>query len=341
MEKSYEDVWNGQEDGAPMARIKDVAREAGVAASTVSLVLNQKGYVSEATRQKVEAAMKKLNYIPSEVARNLSLSRTQTIGVILPSLSHPFFGELAEELEAALYHLDYKMMICCTQAKENSERDFVDMLRRRTMDGIIMGAHSLDLSIYDGLDQPIIAFDRIINPHIPIVHCDHRRGGQLAAEAFLRAGCGRIADIIGYQGVHSPAHEYHRAFRTIMEAYGVEVHVIELPWNAFGYADFLQTAERLFAEYPAVDGILGADMVVAACQHSAVARGYRIPEKLKLIAYDGTSFTRTGAQPITAVRQPIRQLARLAAEKIVRRVKGETDDLPCTCEPELIERETC
>lgn len=186
MEKSYEDVWNGQEDGAPMARIKDVAREAGVAASTVSLVLNQKGYVSEATRQKVEAAMKKLNYIPSEVARNLSLSRTQTIGVILPSLSHPFFGELAEELEAALYHLDYKMMICCTHAKENSERDFVDMLRRRTMDGIIMGA-----------------------------------------------------------------------------------------------------------------------------------------------------------QPITAVRQPIRQLARLAAEKIVRRVKGEMDDLPCTCEPELIERETC
>lgn len=73
-----------------MVRIKDVAKEAGVAASTVSLVMNKKGYVSEATRAKVEAAMAKLNYVPSEMARNLSLNRTNTIGVIMPSLSHPF-----------------------------------------------------------------------------------------------------------------------------------------------------------------------------------------------------------------------------------------------------------
>ena len=129
-----------------MVRIKDVAREAGVAASTVSLVMNKKGYVSEATRAKVEAAMKKLNYVPSEMARNLSLNRTNTIGVILPSISHPFFGEVVEALEAALYEQNYKMMLCCTRHKENAEHTFVEMLKRRTMDGIIMGAHSLDVS---------------------------------------------------------------------------------------------------------------------------------------------------------------------------------------------------
>ena len=74
-----------------MARIKDVAKEAGVAPSTVSLVLNKKGYVSEETRQKVEAAVEKLNYIPSEMARNLSLQRTNIIGVIVPSISIHFF----------------------------------------------------------------------------------------------------------------------------------------------------------------------------------------------------------------------------------------------------------
>ena len=121
-----------------MARIRDVAREAGVAAS--------------------------------EMARNLSLKRTKTIGVIVPSIAHPFFGELTEALEAALYNLGYKMMLCCTKHDKNAERTFVDMLTRQTMDGIIMGAHSLDVSLYEHISQPIIAFDRYLNDAIPIVH---------------------------------------------------------------------------------------------------------------------------------------------------------------------------
>ena len=145
-----------------MARIKDVAREAGVAASTVSLVLNNKGYVSAATRRKIEAAMEKLRYVPSEVARNLSLSRTKTVGVIVPSVSHPFFSELLESLESALYALGYKTLLCCTKEKDNAERAFLDMLRRKTMDGIIMGAHTLDTALYANLDRPIIAFDRFL-----------------------------------------------------------------------------------------------------------------------------------------------------------------------------------
>lgn len=128
--------------------------------------------------------MEKLNYIPSEMARNLSLQRTNIIGVIVPSISHPFFSELAEALETELYSLGYKMMLCCTKYKENSERKFIEMLKRQTMDGIIMGAHSLDVSIYEGLKEPVIAFDRYLNDNIPIVHCDHCTGGRLAAEAF-------------------------------------------------------------------------------------------------------------------------------------------------------------
>ena len=122
-----------------MVRIKDVAREAGVAPSTVSLVMNKKGYVSEPTRRKVEAAMEKLQYVPSGVARSLSLNRTNTIGVIMPSAAHPFFGELIGEMETALYNAGYKMVLCCTHAKDNAERNFVEMLKRRNMDGIIMG----------------------------------------------------------------------------------------------------------------------------------------------------------------------------------------------------------
>ena len=81
-----------------MAKIKDVAKLANVSPSTVSLVLNNKGYVSEATRAKVQAAVKELNYVPSEVARNLSLNRTNIIGVIIPDIAHPFFAALLHEI---------------------------------------------------------------------------------------------------------------------------------------------------------------------------------------------------------------------------------------------------
>lgn len=324
-----------------MARIKDVAKEAGVAPSTVSLVLNKKGYVSEETRLKVEAAVEKLNYIPSEMARNLSLQRTNIIGVIVPSISHPFFSELAEALETELYSLGYKMMLCCTKYKENSERKFIEMLKRQTMDGIIMGAHSLDVSIYEGLKEPVIAFDRYLNDNIPIVHCDHCTGGRLAAEAFLQHDCHHVIGIEGYQGVHTPANDSHKVFHETMWQHGVITDILEMPWNAFTYEDFLVTAEKLFKEYQDIDGIFGSDMAIASCMRVATQRGYHIPQDIKMVAYDGTGMTQTGIQPITAVRQPIEKLAAIAAQKVVSKVKGTKDNLPWVLKPRLLKGETC
>lgn len=324
-----------------MARIKDVAKEAGVAASTVSLVLNNKGYVSAQTRQKVEAAVQKLNYVPSEMARNLSLKRTKTIGVIVPSIAHPFFGELTEALEAALYHLGYKMMLCCTKHDRNAERTFVDMLNRQTMDGIIMGAHSLDVSLYEHISQPIIAFDRYLNDDIPIVHCNHQKGGQLAAQAMLKHNCHHVVQILGYQGVRTPANEYHLAFNEVMQGHNVQIEQLEMPWNAFSFSDFVKAAEEVFVRWPDADAILGADMSVISCMHVAKDRGLHIPDDLKLIAYDGTDITRMSPQTITAVRQPIEELAELAAEKITHLVTGETDNKSWVIDPYILQGETC
>lgn len=324
-----------------MARIKDVAKEAGVAPSTVSLVLNKKGYVSEETRLKVEAAVEKLDYIPSEMARNLSLQRTNIIGVIVPSISHPFFSELAEALETELYSLGYKMMLCCTKYKENSERKFIEMLKRQTMDGIIMGAHSLDVSIYEGLKEPVVAFDRYLNENIPIVHCDHCTGGRLAAEAFLQHDCHHVIGIEGYQGVHTPANDSQKVFHETMWQHGVITDILEMPWNAFTYEDFLVTAEKLFTEYQDIDGIFGSDMAIASCMRVATQRGYHIPQDIKMVAYDGTGMTQTGIQPITAVRQPIEKLAAIAAQKVVSKVKGTKDNLPWVLKPRLLKGETC
>lgn len=324
-----------------MAKIKDVAREAGVSVGTVSMVLNHDDYGSDAIRAKVEAAVKKLRYVPSDMARNLSLKRTQTVGVIVPTVAHPFFAELVEALEESLFHLGYKTMLCCTQKKENAERAFVTMLERQTMDGILMGAHSLDVALYEHLDRPVIAFDRYLSDAIPIVHCDHQMGGRLAAEAFLHRGCRHVVQIGGSESVRTPAQGYHAACSELLEAHGVRTDLLRLPWNSFDFAEAQKVAREIFDRYHDVDGILGADIYAASALQAAHARGIRVPDDLRVVAYDGTFLTQAARHPLTAVRQPIEALAELAAKKIVHKITGKTDDLPWVLPPTLLPGETC
>ena len=112
-----------------MASIRDVARKANVGSTTVSRVLNNSGYVSEETRQKIEEAMRELNYTPNELARNLFHKKTGIIAVLVPSVSHPFFAEFVECLEAELYKQGYKTMLCNTVKEKNAELEYLDMLK--------------------------------------------------------------------------------------------------------------------------------------------------------------------------------------------------------------------
>ena len=94
-----------------MATLKDVAREAGLTVTTVSRVLNNRGYISEDARKKVADAMKKLNYRPNEVARSLHSKKSNTIGVIVPHIRHPYFAEMISNLENAAYKKGYKILL--------------------------------------------------------------------------------------------------------------------------------------------------------------------------------------------------------------------------------------
>ena len=95
-----------------MATLKDVAKAAGLSVGTVSRVLNNRGYISEETRQSVYAAMEQLNYQPNEVARSLSKQKTSTIGLIMPSIEHPYFAKLISCLERAAYERNTRF--CCS-----------------------------------------------------------------------------------------------------------------------------------------------------------------------------------------------------------------------------------
>lgn len=306
-----------------MASIKDVAKLAKVAPSTVSLVLNKTGYVSEKTKEKVEKAMKELNYTPNELARNLYRNRTNIIGIIVPDAAHPFFSLFIRYAEIYLYEHGYKTMVCSTINRKNSEEEYIEMLKRQMMDGVIMGAHSLRLDIYENVDRPIVALDRYINDDVPIVRSDHKQGGELAAKCLIDAGCRNAVQASGARIVSTPSHERHDVFREYFEAHGGVVHSMEMGWNHFDQDYNMMFAEKVFQTYPEADAVFAADMLISCCLRCAHKHGIAVPGQVKMVAYDGSYLTTLSERPVTAIVQPIEALAQAAVDYVLRLIQGE------------------
>ena len=152
--------------------------------TTVSRVLNNSGYVSEETRQKIEDAMKELNYTPNELARQLFHKKTGIVAVLVPTVGHPFFSDFVDKIEEELYKKGYKTMVCNTIKEGNAELDYLDMLNRHIVDGVISGVHTLEEEEYRKIKKPIVALDRYLGEEIPVVTSNHTKGGQLADGNF-------------------------------------------------------------------------------------------------------------------------------------------------------------
>ena len=187
-----------------VAKLTDVAELAGVSPTTVSRVINKKGYLSQKTIDKVHAAMQELNYKPNNLARGLQGKSAKLVGLIFPNISNVFYAELIERLEDELFKQGYKTIICNSEHDPNKERDYLEMLAANQCDGIISSSHNLGIEDYEKVEAPIVAFDRNLAPKIPIVSSDNFEGGKLAARAMVKAGCQRIVMITGYDNSDSP-----------------------------------------------------------------------------------------------------------------------------------------
>lgn len=307
-----------------MAGIRDVAKLAGVGVATVSRVLNGSGYVSDETRKKIIQAMEELHYTPNELARQLYHKKSGIIAVLMPDVSHPFFAELVKNIETILYDKGYKTMLCDTFKEKNSEKEYLNMLERNIVDGIITGVHSLNIEAYQNISKPIVAFDRILGEQIPTVRVNHKIGGQLAAQLLYESGCRNVLQFFGARVVSSPSHDRHKSFEEYMKGRGVNVTSVELLWNRFDSQYFKDVTEKALKEYPDVDGVFGADLLMVYCMKAAYREGKRIPEDLKMVAYDGTYVAEAVTPEITAIAQPINQIAKELVELVCYMIDGKS-----------------
>ncbi len=306
-----------------MSTIKDVAKHANVGAATVSRVLSGKGYVKAETRDRITDAIHELNYTPNEMARNLFYRKTGIVAVSIPRLSHPFFTEFVSEVEAELGKEGYQTMVCSTWSEQNHEQRYLDMLERQIVDGIIFGSHTLDVEQYRKVGRPIVALDRDLGPEIPCVAVDHEEGGRLAAEILLQAGCRKVLQFRGKGETFSPSEQRHDVFEKVIQKHGAVCYNYITKWNSLSYSYYAEITEHILEEYPDIDGVFAVDAIAMNVLRRAEEQNIRVPQDLKVVAYDGTNITQFASCGVTTICQPISQLASESVRLLMEMIRGE------------------
>ncbi len=323
-----------------MATINDVAELAGVSVTTVSRVLNNRGYISEKTRQKVHRIMEELNYQPNEIARSLLRKQSNIIGLIIPSVSHPFFAEFANSVEFHAYQSGYKLLLCNSQLEQVKERDYIEMMKRNRVDGIIMGSHTLEVEEYRNLNYPIVTLDRQIDD-IPFVASDNERGGELAAQLLIDKGCRKIAHICGNLQLNMLSNRRTTAFERIVRQKGIEFMTIQTDMNVFDQEEYERIITALLTEHSDIDGVFATSDIIAAFVVKWCRKiGKEVPGQIRIVGYDDVNAASWVSPSITTIKQPIRDMGRLAVELISKQLNGEPIGKVNLLPVELVERET-
>lgn len=327
--------------GVLMANIKDVAERSGVTVTTVSRVLNNRGYISEATRQKVYKAMEELNYQPNEIARALLKRKSNLIGLIIPNVSHPFFAELTNYIEYYAHKKGYKILLCNAYQDSKKEKDYIDMLKRNQVDGIVMGSHTLETTEYLNLNLPIVAIDRFLSDDIPFIASDNYNGGKLATELLIKKDCRKIAHISGPLSLNTPANQRYKAFCDVANEKNIPYVVTETKLNSFDKEEYEKIIYKLFEENSDIDGIFASSDLIATCiiKVSNIL-GKSVPDDLKIVGYDDISIASLIVPPLTTIRQPIKEMAKLSINTIINKINGKKVSSKNIIPIELIERKT-
>lgn len=324
-----------------MATIKDVAERAGVAVGSVSRVLNNRGVISDRLRKKVFKAMRELDYEPSDIARSLQKRKSCYIGVIVTQVDHFYFSRLLQSVEGICAEKGYKLLIRTSGADITRENEFADTLRAFKADGLLLCGQTQGKSVYENIEIPAVTVDRILEGDIPFVSCDNRQGGVLAAQVLIEGGCRHPLVLETDTSVHGKHDSPREAgFRDECDRRGVKAVSYRsqknLAEDPAAYRDYFRT---LLKEYPETDGIFTtSDKAAAGAVVTCRELGYRIPEDIQIVGFDGLDIAE--CLGITTIAQPVEQIGSFALDMLFKKMEGKLVPRASFLPVRLVERET-
>ena len=284
--------------------MKDVAAEAGVSVGTVSRVINNEKGIKEVTLKKVQQAIEKLSYVPDEYARGLKTNRSNIIALLIPTIWHPFFSEFAYHVEKELLKNQYKLLICNADKDSKNEIEYIKLLEKNKVDGIIGITYS-DIDKYVSSNLPFVSIDRHFSENVYYVTSENFHGGQLACRELVKRDCQNLAYISGVNKHLNETTERGRGFK----------------------AEAKEQIRTFFEKHPQIDGIFTVNDFMALRVIKVLGEMGKTPvEDYQIIGFDGLRPAFDQPYLLSTIVQQIAQMAQAAVELLLKLIREEKID---------------
>lgn len=307
------------------ATMKDIARRTGLGLATISSYFNG-GNVREKNRIKIEEAIEELHYEVNEVARGLKTNATRTIGVVIPELNNTFCAEIITGMEDILRNHGYATIVCDCRTDKKLEREAVEFLIRRRVDGIInmpVDEEGNHLKRFQKTGKPIVLIDRKIQGiDCDSVLVDNKKAAEDAVHYFIERGHRNIGIIGGPEEVFT-AQERMAGYCKALESAGIPVRE-SLIWHGdYTIQGGVRGLEELVQNNPEMTAVFVTNYEMTMGAMIGVNElGIRIPEQLSMIGFDNLQFARACNPKLTIVSQPTDGIAKEVAKVMLDRLEN-------------------
>ncbi len=321
--------------------IKDIAKEANVSPSTVSRALNNHPRISDKTKKQIQTLAKEMEYVPSNIARDLVGQHSATIGVAIADFLNPFYSDIVASIEDVAVANNYQVFVSSFYRDKQRELELFNIFYERRFAGIIVSGSLVDneyLSLPNSDFMPVV----LINcPHYPFsVSTDKVLGARLAVEYLVELGHRRIAFI--RQGFDSESARLRlNSFRETLNGYGIAVDERYIVDGDEWFTGGVRAVAQLLAlAEPPTAVFCFNDMTAIGVINALQKKGYKVPQDLSVIGFDDLDIASFYHPSLTTVRQPIYQIGRSAAKMLYSLIQNQENIQAQLLEPMLVIRES-
>lgn len=325
--------------------IADIAREAGVSLMTVSRVVNNKGEVSPATRQRVLDVIERLGYRPSGIARGLATKRTGTLGLVVPDIANPFFSDLARGAEDRAYAEGYNVFLCNTNEDPHREIAAMESLEEKRVDGLVLCSSRLDDDeLHMALDHhsaAVLVNRRLEGYDVGVVLIADEAGGRAATQHLLQAGHRAVGFLAGPPASRS-GHQRARGYCAGLDAAGLPYNSAWVRHCSSVVEGGQETALKLLTDHPELTALFCYnDLVAIGALQICAALGRRVPDDLAIVGFDDIPMAALVTPPLTTCHVSRYELGDHAMRLLLDRIDGCTEGCEeIVLRPELIVRDS-
>ncbi len=312
----------------PKPSLVDVARESGVSIATVSRALSQPELLRADTLARVREAAHRLGYRPDRAARALASGRSNTIGVVIPTLNSPIFADTLQEMQIALSEAGYQMLVASHEYDPAGEYAAVEKLLSHGVDGLALVGDGRPAATWDLIESAGIPVAQMWSgrPGHACVGVDNREAGAIVARHLLSLGHRRIAVVTGYLRHNDRQRARLAGVQAALAAAGVPLpamyHIeqpLTVPGGRVACSLFLELAERPTAIIGTID--LLAIGAIAECH----ARGIPVPAAMSVAGIDNGELSAHVSPPLTTVDIPSTEIGAETVRRLLALVRGAGD----------------